>query len=58
MGRPLFVVDFEKPLVVMSCIHEVDVGLDDKLLGLEILRRVLKGAKDVPLAVSMARRRC
>ena len=47
--------DFEKPLAVVSFIHEVDVGLDDKILGLEIMRRVLKGARDVPLAVTQAR---
>src|SRR4051812_13828399 len=47
--------DFEKPVSVICLMHEVDTGLDEKFLCLEIFKQLLKGA-EIPGLVTEAKR--
>jgi hypothetical protein len=47
--------DFEKPIAAICFIQEVDTGLDEKFLCLEIFKRMLKG-EEVPKAISKAKK--
>jgi hypothetical protein len=50
--------DFECAAAVIAFIHEVDVGIGEPLLSLEVFRRVLMKGEGIPALIMKAKKEC